>query len=498
MKKWLVVLGMFFFLQSPVFAQERSWQLILFEGESFRQALLDGLVFDEKTGSLGLMQAKEEGHFLFPIMETPAFESMVLSWNSLTPGTACVELEARLYHDQKEEWSKWLSWGLWQKSPRRRSFCDEDVYARLHYDTASVLGEGATSGKIQIRGTLKGEGVDLRRLALTTRNSRGIDKKGHRQNHPGKLLGESAYSQQTRHPMMAGVMCSAVTIHTQIALLDEPFLPEEVALNCYDAHLSGYGNWAFSVAFAGEAGYNAYVSYGDEEELLRLLDAGYPLGMSVAYTPHPGGNLAYLEGAPLSTEGHLITLRGYQWQGDELYFIVSDSAAPSDQASKITYKASQLMEAWESRILYVLREKEEVLPTEIRRLPLRLIPVEGGARLEGDRSLDITPLFTSQPLREPGRGLLAYTLGEDETLFYDAYISKEGTILFPEDVDLGRVRLYLMSNLGLSYVAEMSAKRKMPLIGFLYLLGGSLIFFFAWRRRIKKEKDIKNPGKIRD
>lgn len=481
MKKCLIVtfLLLLFCLGSPSFAQEnRSWDLLILEGQELKKADLDGLVFNEKRASLELLKNVEEGSFIFPAMDRQAFEYFVLSWNSLTPGKASVELEARLYHDEQKQWSSWFSWGLWQKSPKRHSYRDQDDYVELTYDTARLLGDKSTASKVQIRGTLKGQGVSLRRIALTSLNTRLREEGANRQAHPGKLLGELAYSQQIRHPRMAEVMCSANTTATQIGLLGGDFLPEEVALNSYDSYLDGYGNWAFNIAFAGEAGYKAYLSYADEEELLNLLDQGYPLGMSVAYSNAPGGALPYLEGAPLTTPGHLITLRGYEWQEEELYFIVSDSAAASDEASKISYKASQLMDAWKSRIVYVVEKKEKVEASEIQRLLLTLIEQEdGSARLEGPMPLEITPTFTSQPLGEPGRGLLAYRLEGEEGTFYNASLTKDGRVKFPQGRDIEKVNLYLISNLGLTYLARVEVGKVADAKDYLTL--GILIFILV-------------------
>ena len=307
MKKILSLLILVLLLAGVSFAEEgSSWQLYLLE-EELGEASLDGLSYDETSHSL-VSEEKGEGSFELGEIDLEPFEYLVISWNSLTPGSSSVEIEARLFHDDKGEWSQWFSWGVWEKSPRRHSNSGQDSLAQLSYDTAWVLGTDTSSSKIELRGKLK-EGASLRRIALTTRNTQLEEKSGSRENHPGALVGESAYSQQIRHPIMADVMCSAVTIATQLDLRGEDYLPEEVALSNYDNHLGGYGNWAFSVAFAGEAGYKAYVSYADEEELLRLLDEGYPLGMSVAYSDKPGGSLPYLEGAPLTTGGHLITDR---------------------------------------------------------------------------------------------------------------------------------------------------------------------------------------------
>ncbi|NLY36588.1 MAG: hypothetical protein GX046_05065 [Tissierellia bacterium] len=477
MKKTFVLIFLLLLCaQSFSFAEEkRNWNLLILEGEELEEAELQGLVFNKSTASLKLAKKNDEGSFTFPPMDMEPFEYLVLSWNALTPQEASVELEARFYHEQEQQWSTWFSWGLWQKSPKRHSYSDEDKYGQLSYDTAWVLGDKATANKVQVRGVLKGKDVSLRRIALTTLNTMVTEGPVNKEAHPGKVLGELAYSQQIRHPFMAQLMCSANTTATQIGLLGEDLLPEEVALNSYDSHLEGYGNWAFNVAFAGEAGYKSYLSYADEEELLNLLDQGYPLGMSVAYSNVPGGSLPYLEGAPLTTGGHLITLRGYEWQDDELYFIASDSAAESDEKAKISYKSSQLMQAWKSRIVYVIEPREKVEASEIKRLPLTLSLEEDGlARLGGPMPLEIGPTFTAQPLKEPGRGLLAYTLEGEQGIYYNASLSKDGLVKFPRGTDIEKINLYLMTNLGLTYVAQVKVGKVAD--ANYYLTLGILIF----------------------
>ena len=205
MKKTFVLIFLLLLCaQSFSFAEEkRNWNLLSLEGEELEEAELQGLVFNKSTASLKLAKKNDEGSFTFPPMDMEPFEYLVLSWNALTPQEASVELEARFYHEQEQQWSTWFSWGLWQKSPKRLSYSDEDKYGQLSYDTAWVLGDKATANKVQVRGVLKGKDVSLRRIALTTLNTLETEGPVNKEAHPGKVLGELAYSQQIRHPFMA-------------------------------------------------------------------------------------------------------------------------------------------------------------------------------------------------------------------------------------------------------------------------------------------------------
>lgn len=424
------------------------------EGEAFKEGTLSGLVWAQD--GISLSSGEAEGSYTSPELAVQPFEYAILSWNADTPAGASLEAEARFWHREQGAWTPWLSWGTWDRTPKRTSRSSSYELAAISYDTAWVTGDGVRADKLQLRVTLRGEGARLRRLAYTLHDT-GVAERPVDAAHQGAVTdGQLAYAQGIRESTIASVMCSAVTTCTQLNLAGEEYLPEEMALMQYDAALNGYGNWSFNMALAGELGYKAYVTYADEEELLRLLDQGRAVGMSVRYSGKPDGGQPYLEGAPMTTDGHLITVRGYEVDGDGRWYLVSDSAAATDEAAFMRYRGSQLMDAWTSRILYVV-ERKEANSQAIRRVPVALKATDkaGVYALADAPDKAVFLGFTGGARNKPGGGYLAYQLDGQPGTRFDAKAAGDNLVKFPDDVAVDTATLYVMTNTGVTYVARL-------------------------------------------
>lgn len=442
-------------LAAPLLALgEAPFETVLLEMADLEKGTLEHL----KTTSEGLaVDGAEQGIYTSAEMDVKPFEYIVLSWNGQAPGESTLEVEARFFHREAGEWTDWLSWGTWEASPKRTSKSINKDLARIDTDLAWVTGDNTRATQLQLRATLTGPDARLRRLGYTTRDT-GIAERAIDPAHTGGGFdGDLAISQMQREGTMAAVMCSAVTTCTQLNMLGEQYLPEEIALHNYDAGLNGFGNWSFNMALAGELGYKAYVTYADEEQLLTFLDNGLPVGMSVKYSNEPGGSYPYLEGAPTTTPGHLITIRGYEIEGDERYYLVSDSAADTDETSRFRYKGSQLMDAWTSRVLYIVLEKE-LETNAIQRLPItfKATDKEGVFELQGDMPAPVKLGYTSGARRKPGSGLLGYTLDNQPGTHFDVIAAGDNLVKFPAEVDPSAVTLYVMTNIGMTYVGRLA------------------------------------------
>lgn len=436
--------------------QQAPFETVVLGMEELQKGSLDQL--EASPDGLRVTGA-EEGVYTSPEMAVQPFEYVVLSWNGQASGDAALEVEARFFHREADAWTDWLSWGRWETSPKRTSKSGGSELARIDTDIAWVTGENTRGTAIQLRATLTGAEARLRRLVFSTWDTAVAERPVDSVHQGGGFDGELAYSQYTRESTIAAVMCSAVTTCTQLNLLGEHYLPEEIALHQYDAGLNGFGNWSFNMALAGELGYKAYVTFGDEEELLRLLDAGLPVGMSVKYSNTQGGPYPYLEGAPTSTGGHLITIRGYELEGGERFYLVSDSAADSDDAARFRYRSSQLMDAWDRRVLYVVMDKE--LDTRaITRIDITMQATdkEGTYQLAGDMPYPVKLGYASGARRKPGSGYIGYTVDGEPGTRFDVMAAGDNLVKFTGDVDVGKVTLYVMTNKGLTYVARLAGQ----------------------------------------
>lgn len=443
-------------LLAPLLAKAQdapSFQTGWLEGEQLKNGRLEGLIYEDRA--LRLAPDAQEGVFISQELEVRPFEYAVLSWNASTPADSTLMVEARLWHQQEGAWSDWLTWGKWHLAPGRASQSRSSQLASLSDDTARINGQDARATRLQIKATLTGKDARLRRLAYTLRDT-AVPERAVSSSHTGAAGGEPlAYSQYIRESSIAGVMCSAVTLCTQMNLLGDDYFSEEIALLQYDASLNGFGNWSFNASLAGELGYKAFVSYADEEELLTLLDRGLPVGMSVKYSDTKDGKYPYLEGAPMTTPGHLITVRGYEVAEGERWYLVSDSAAKTDREALKRYRGSQLMDAWVSRVLYVLDGKE-FEPNVIRRIPASMSPAqkEGVWQLSGPVPDTVKLGFSGAARNKAGGGYLMYTIQGQPGHWFDVKIAGKKLVRFPEGVDVSKVTLYVMTNLASTYVVK--------------------------------------------
>lgn len=127
--------------------------------------------------------------------------------------------------------------------------------------------------------------------------------------------------------------------------LNRPELAEPVptaAANTYDEVYRGTGNWSFNISYAAAMGGGALhgmvVRLDSFAQVERLIAAGIPVSISIAYKK---GTLT--GGASYASNGHLIVVKGFTPEGD---VIVNDPAFPSDAEVETTYKRDELWRAW--------------------------------------------------------------------------------------------------------------------------------------------------------
>lgn len=339
----------------------------------FQQGTLSNVEIDKSigNGALKLKAGVKDGTFTSAVYSVAAFQLLVASWNCDAPEDTYIEVYAKAYVNSKSAWTNWLSWGKW--SPYIKRSCAEypdnsDNLAIVDVDTFTVRGQAEDFGsKVQLKVVLHSDNGSatpvLRQLAATYTNTQKgevikpvyAEKRVSEPSHV--LLDTPAYSQDRRESDISNSICSPTTITTLLNDRGEDLLPEEVALNNYDFTYQGFGNWSFSVASAGEYGYESYVQYADMDILREELAKGYSVGISVSYS-NDKSSTDYVKDAPITTTGHLITVRGYETVNGVDYFDVSDSAVSSDKAALRRYRADQLDVAWKNRIAYIVHDKE--------------------------------------------------------------------------------------------------------------------------------------------
>ncbi len=393
--------------------------------EDFSLGELSGLVIDETVGNgaLRLEEGAASGTYTSDVIGVEPFEYLVASWNADVPKGAKLEVFVRAYVDMHADWTSWMSWGTWSASITRGSKDSEDALAFMDVDTLTISGsEGESASLVQMKAVLTaaedGESPVLRQLACTYKNTlegQAITPAyyGEEIELPASVrLDTPAYSQMIREASIASLMCSATTISVLLNDRGEDVMPEEIALINYDKTYDGFGNWSYSVAAAGSFGYDAYCQYGDFDLLRQELAHGYSVGISVKYSDTQNGSYPYLENAPLSTAGHLITITGYETIDGVDYFYSSDSAAGADMECVRRYRADQLDACWSGRLMYVVHEKEDAAALRPARVAAQLeaVTAEGVENayalvVDGEKVL-LDNSFKGKTLRSDGGGMV--------------------------------------------------------------------------------------------
>lgn len=157
----------------------------------------------------------------------------------------------------------------------------------------------------------------------------------------GKKIAVPKRSQMI-YPGGGEVWCSPTSTSMLLAHWGIDETPPDAAKRCHDVVYGGTGNWPFNTAHAAaiDGGkLHAFVTrLSSFAQLERLVSAGIPAAISVAYGP------GELGGSPIpDTGGHLIVVVGFAANGD---VVVNDPAFGSDATVETTYDRAELTKAW--------------------------------------------------------------------------------------------------------------------------------------------------------
>ncbi|HSE71208.1 MAG TPA: C39 family peptidase [Nocardioidaceae bacterium] len=132
------------------------------------------------------------------------------------------------------------------------------------------------------------------------------------------------------------------------------------ARHVFDHNYQGPGNWSFNTAYAARYGMRAFVtrlrSLAEAEEFIK---AGIPLIVSVSFTRDQ------LDGAGYDTQGHLLTIVGFDESGNVICNDPASHKIPSNGEVRTTYAREQFERVWQSPsggLTYVIHPPEKALP----------------------------------------------------------------------------------------------------------------------------------------
>jgi hypothetical protein len=322
---------------------------------------------------------------------------LVASWNAHTPGGSWLEISVQAT-DATGTASKWYHLGRWAEHDDRGfhptsvpAQGDEQAYVAI--DTL-VAREGVRFDSFRIRLSL------LRPVGSTTSPTVGfagamasyvnVPKPKQREVSATTMehsveLDVPTYSQEThighfpQYDNGGEAWCSPTSTTMVLRYWDETAphdadyswvyaeVPDErdpyvdyAARHTYDYNYDGAGNWPFNTAYAARYGNEAFVTrLRDLAEAEQLVKAGIPVVVSMSFKE------SKLDGAGYGTNGHLLTIVGFQRDGD---VIVNDPAShliPDNSEVRVVYDRAQFETAWigsTGGISYVIHPESAPLP----------------------------------------------------------------------------------------------------------------------------------------
>jgi len=288
---------------------------------------------------------------------TTPFDTLVPSWEAVTPSGTWVELEVRARSG--DGWTPWFDMGVWasgSESVWRHSVNGQRSGAwEVLADTVRSNGL-AYADAYQYRLTLfsKQRGVSPSVWGVSVAAS---DSYRHGENLGAALdtgvwgweLKVPARSQMV-YPQGGEIWCSPTSLSMVMAYwagqTGDPSLDQSVptvAAGTYDYAYQGWGNWPFNTAYASAYGLKAAVSrFSSVEQLERWIEVGVPVVASIAWDNTNAQR--QLSGAPLTwSDGHLLVVRGFDSSGN---VIVNDPAGSDDSQVRRVYYRGEFARAW--------------------------------------------------------------------------------------------------------------------------------------------------------
>ncbi|MCA1740376.1 MAG: peptidase C39 family protein, partial [Actinobacteria bacterium] len=343
--------------------------------EAFSAGEQDGVTVDGLSGGAGEVRLDSApytgsdgsgfyngGSYYWGWMTSPVygtatpFDTLVPSWEAVTPAGTWVELEVRVHSE--DAWSPWFDMGVWSSETGSvgRHSVNGQWSGAWEVLTDTLQSNGLVfADAYQYRLTLFTEQLDISPLV------RGVsvaasDSYRHGENLGvvgtglwGQELEVPAHSQMV-YPDGGEIWCSPTSLSMVMAYwasqIGDPNMNQSVpvvAASTYDYAYQGWGNWPFNTAYASSYGLKAAVSrFSSIEQVEWWIEMGIPVVTSIAWDNRYGEQ--QLSGAPLTwSDGHLLVIRGFDSSGN---VIVNDPAGSDDSQVRRVYDRDEFARAW--------------------------------------------------------------------------------------------------------------------------------------------------------
>jgi hypothetical protein len=336
----------------------------------------------------------ESASWLSPVVETGFVATeLVPSWNAGTPGDSWLQVEARTGtgSDDARCWSRWFTLGCWADSDREIHPTSvpgqEDEGARVRTDVLEASnGSGWTSYQLRVS-LLRRVGSTARpTLRMVGAMASQVPADAPDQVSPGGLawgveLPVPTYSQQLHRDAYmqwdsgGRSWCSPTSTSMLLAFHGRlpapgdydwvrPESPDrfvvQAARHVFDYAYSGAGNWSFNMAYAARHGAHAFVTrLRSLTEAEAFVAAGVPLAATVSFTRET------LPCAGYATDGHLLTIVGFDETGDVICNDPASHTIASNDEVRVVYDRGRFERAWlgsAGGVVYVVHTDDVPLP----------------------------------------------------------------------------------------------------------------------------------------
>ncbi len=317
------------------------------------------------------------------------FTSVVPSWNAATPAGTWLEVEVRVSREGVT-WSPWYTLARWASSEadiHPTSVGGQDGAEATVATDVLEAGEGVSWVAYQLRVALMRRPgtpatASVRLVAAVAAEpvpepvvvsppdaARGVEvpvpaysQLVHRGEYPQWDSGGESWCSPTSTSMVLG-RWDRWPLPEEYAWVDagiaDPFV-DHAARSVFDHEFQGAGNWAFNTAYAARYDTAAFVTrLRDLREAERFLAAGIPLVATVSFTREE------LAGSGYDTEGHLITIVGFDDAGDVICNDPASHGVPGNHEVRTVYDRGQFERLWLSRgggVVYVVHPPGVPLP----------------------------------------------------------------------------------------------------------------------------------------
>jgi hypothetical protein len=289
-----------------------------------------------------------------------AFTELIPSYNPHCPPETGLRFDVRTRDAASAKWSNWFYLGSWGRTLASVEREIQNDFGSVEVDTLKLARPAdAYQVRIHFYAFNLNEKVNptLRRLSVVY--SGAIRDGGLRKTSVIPVSLAPDFSCDIPVPFRAQgnaarplrpEICSPTSVSMVMQYLGRDLPTEENALAIYDSEYGLFGNWARAVAWAGENGFDAWVTrYRNWDQVKATLAQGQPIIASIRFDKGQCPSFVLKQ-----TDGHLIVIRGMTRQGD---LIVNDPVS-RDKGNGAVYKASELAKAWfeHGGVGYIIRK----------------------------------------------------------------------------------------------------------------------------------------------